>query len=125
MGEKEVEAVKRVIEEAYMDGIHRTQDRETVESGFHRDFRMLVLNDDELQKVSLDEWFRRIEGMKAENPEMWKGESRHEFHLVDVVGKAAVAKLDVYKNDEYFSTDYMLLYRFGDGWRIVSKVFTT
>jgi hypothetical protein len=125
MGEKEVEAVKRVIEEAYMDGIHRTQDRETVESGFHRDFRMLVLNDDKLQKVSLDEWFRRIEGMKAENPEMWKGESRHEFHLVDVVGKAAVAKLDVYKNDEYFSTDYMLLYRFGDGWRIVSKVFTT
>jgi hypothetical protein len=125
MDEKGVEAVKRVIEEAYMDGIHRTQDRETVESGFHRDFRMLVLNDDELQKVSLDEWFDRIEGMKADNPEMWRGESRHEFHLVDVVGKAAVAKLDVYKNDEYFSTDYMLLYRFGDNWRIVSKVFTT
>jgi hypothetical protein len=125
MGEKEVEAVKRVIEEAYMEGIHRTQDRETVESGFHRDFRMLVLEDDELRKVSLDEWFDRIEGMKADNPEMWSGESRHEFHLVDVAGRATVAKLDVYKNDEYFSTDYMLLYRFGDGWRIVSKVFTT
>jgi len=125
MDKKEVEAVKRVIEEAYMEGIHRTQDRETVEGGFHRDFRMLVLEDDELRKVSLDEWFDRIEGMKADNPEMWRGESRHDFHLVDVVGKAAVAKLDVYKNEEYFSTDYMLLYRFGDGWRIVSKVFTT
>ena len=124
MGEKEVEAVKRVIEEAYMDGIHRTQDRETVDSGFHRDFRMLVLDDDELRKVSLDEWFDRIEGMKTDKPEMWMGESRHEFRLVDVAGRAAVAKLDIYKNDEYFSTDYMLLYRFGDGWRIVSKVFT-
>jgi hypothetical protein len=125
MGEKDVEAIKRVIEKAYMEGIHRTQDRETVESGFHRDFRMLVLEDGELRKVSIDEWFDRIEGMKADNPEMWRGESRHDFHLVDVWGVAAVAKLDVYKNDEYFSTDYMLLYRFEDGWRIVSKVFTT
>ena len=124
MGEKEVEAVKRVIEEAYMDGIHRTQDRETVESGFHRDFRMLVLDDDELRKVSLDEWFDRIEGMKTDQLEMWMVETRHEFRLVDVAARAAVAKLDIYKNDEYFSTDYMLLYRFGDGWRIVSKVFT-
>jgi hypothetical protein len=125
MGEKDVEAIKRVIEKAYMEGIHRTQDRETVESGFHRDFRMLVLEDGELRKVSIDEWFDRIEGMKADNPEMWRVESRHDLHLIDVSGVAAVAKLDVYKNDKFFSTDYMLLYRFGDGWRIVSKVFTT
>jgi len=126
MSDKEVEAVKRVIEEAYMDGIHRNQDRETAKGGFHRDFRMLVLRDDELSKVSIDEWFDRIEGRKAENPEMFRNRvSRHVFHLVDVAGKAAVAKLDIYRNDEFFATDYMLLYRFGDGWKIVSKVYTT
>ena len=38
-------------------------------------------------------------------------------------GHAAVAKLDVYKGETHFSTDYMLLYRFDAGWRIVSKVF--
>jgi hypothetical protein len=44
---------------------------------------------------------------------------------VDVEGRAAVAKLEVYKSGVYFSTDYMLLYRFSEGWRIVSKIFTT
>ena len=29
MSEKEVEAVKKMIEEAYMDGIHRNQDRKS------------------------------------------------------------------------------------------------
>jgi hypothetical protein len=51
--------------------------------------------------------------------------SRAVFHLVDVAGNAAVAKLDVYRNDEFYSTDYMLLYKFVDGWKIVSKVYTT
>ena len=126
MSEKEVEAVKRVIEEAYMDGINRNQDKEAAKIGFHRDFRMLVLRDDELSKVSIDEWFDRIEGRKAENPEMFRNRvSRAVFHLVDVAGNAAVAKLDVYRNDEFYSTDYMLLYKFVDGWKIVSKVYTT
>lgn len=125
MDEEDVRAIKGVIERAYMEGIHETQDRETVEGGFHRDFRMLVLDDDELQKVSIDEWFIRIEWMKVENPEMWEGGSEHRFHFVDAEGRAAVAKLEVHKNGEYFSTDYMLLYRFSDGWKIVSKVFTT
>ncbi|UCH56659.1 MAG: nuclear transport factor 2 family protein [Candidatus Bathyarchaeota archaeon] len=124
MDEKEVEAIKKLIEKAYIEGIHRTQDRETVETGFHRDFRMLVLDNDELQKVSLDEWFPRVEKMKADNPVMWAGETEHKFHLVDVEGRAAVAKIEVHKNKQYFSTDYMLLYRFEDGWKIVSKVFT-
>ncbi|NIV44636.1 hypothetical protein GWN49_07160, partial [Candidatus Bathyarchaeota archaeon] len=37
---------------------------------------------------------------------------------------AAVAKLDVYKGTTQFSTDYMLLYKFKEGWKIVSKIFT-
>ena len=125
MEREDVEAIKGVIEKAYIEGIHGTQDRETVESGFHPDFNMLVLDGDELQKVTIGEWFHRIEGMKASNPDLWRGETEHEFRLVDVEGRAAVAKLEVYKSGVYFSTDYMLLYRFSEGWRIVSKIFTT
>jgi hypothetical protein len=43
--------------------------------------------------------------------------------LVDVAAYAAVAKVQVYKGTTHFSTDYMLLYRFEEGWRIVSKIF--
>jgi hypothetical protein len=116
-------AIREVIEEAYIRGIHGNQDESTVKGGFHRDFAMLVLKDDALEKVDIDEWLRRVEKMKADNPALWTAETRHEFRLVDVSRYAAVAKLDVYKGETHFSTDYMLLYRFGEGWRIVSKVF--
>lgn len=116
-------AIREIIEEAYVEGIHGNQNESTINRGFHRDFAMLVLQADGLEKVAVDEWLRRIEKMKADNPDLWSAKSRHEFRLVDVTGYAAVAKLDIYKGETHFSTDYMLLYRFKDGWRIVSKVF--
>ena len=123
MGNFGKEAIRRVIEKAYIQGIHGDQDEETVKSGFHQDFAMLVLQNDTIDKVTVDEWLDRIETMKAENPELWKAETTHNFELIDVAGYAAVAKLDVYKGTTHFSTDYMLLYRFEEGWRIVSKIF--
>jgi len=123
MGNRDKEAIKQVIEKAYIRGIHGNQDEETAKSGFHQDFAMLVLQDDALEKVTVDEWLARLEVMKAQNPDLWEAETRHTFELVDVAGYAAVAKLEVYKGNTHFSTDYMLLYRFEEGWRIVSKVF--
>lgn len=120
-GEREV--IKQVVEKAYIQGIHGSQDEETIRSGFHQDFAMLVLRDDAIDKVTVDEWLDRIEAMKADNPELWSARTTHDFLLIDVAGNAAVAKLNVYKGEVHFSTDYMLLYRFEDGWRIVSKVF--
>ena len=124
MGNAAKEAVRRVIEEAYIRGIHETQDEATVRRGFHPDFAMLVLQGDEMIKVGLDEWFERIQVLKAENPDLWRAETICEFLLIDVAADAAAVKLDVYKGETFFSTDYMLLYRFAEGWKIVSKVFT-
>ena len=117
------QAIKQVIEKSYIQGIHGNQNEETVKSGFHRDFGMLVLQDNALEKVVVDEWLARVKIMKTENPDLWEAETRHTFQLVDVTGYAAVAKLEVYKGTTHFSTDYMLLYRFEEGWRIVSKIF--
>jgi hypothetical protein len=123
MQDADEKVIRGVIDEAYIEGIHGSQDETTVKSGFHDDFAMLVLRDNALEKVDVDEWLRRLEEMKADNPDLWSAETRHEFRLVDLVGYAAVATPDVYKGETHFSTDYMLLYRFDEGWRIVSKVF--
>ncbi len=124
MKQEEIQAIKQVVEEAYIEGIHKTQNMETIRSGFHPDFRMLVLGDNKMNKVSLEEWMPRIEEMKKANPQMWAGETAYEWHLVDYCNTAAVIKIEVHKNGQYFSTDYMLLYRFSEGWKIVSKVYT-
>lgn len=118
------EAIKQVIEKAYIQGIHGNQDKKAIKSGFHQDFAMLVLQDNALEKVTVDEWLARIEVMKTENPGLWQAETQHTFELVDVAGYAAVAKLDVFKGTTHFSTDYMLLYKIKEGWKIVSKIFS-
>ena len=124
MGNADKESIKQVIETSYIQGIHRDQDEALVKSGFHEGFAMLVLGDNAIDKVTVDEWLARVEVMKRQNPEMWAGETRYTIDLVDVSGTAAVAKLQVYKGDIHFSTDYMLLYNFEEGWRIVSKIFS-
>ncbi len=85
---------------------------------------MLVLSNNEIDKVNVDEWLKRVAEMKEKDTELWKSETSYGFRLVDVTRNAAVAKLDVYKGTTQFSTDYMLLYKFKEGWKIVSKIFT-
>ena len=124
MTENDTREIKQVIEESYIRGIHEEQNRALIDEGFHSAFEMLVLDDTAVSRVNVDEWLPRIEAMKETNPDLWASTTSHEFKLVDVAGNAAVAKLDVYKGDEFFSVDYMLLYRIGGRWQIVSKVFS-
>lgn len=124
MENEEEMAVKKLIEKAYIKGIHGTQDEKVVKSGFHKDFAMLVLKDNAIDRFDVDRWLERIPKLKKENPKLWEASTTHQFAFVDVTDNAAVAKLDVYKGDTHFSTDYMLLYKFKEGWRIVSKIFT-
>jgi hypothetical protein len=124
MESEEEMAVKNLIEEAYIKGIHGIQDEKVAKSGFHKDFAMLVLRDNAIERWNVDQWLERIPKMKERNPKLWEAKTTHQFAFVDVSGNAAVAKLNVYKGDTHFSTDYMLLYKFREGWRIVSKIFT-
>jgi hypothetical protein len=118
------EAIMKVIEEAYINGIHGNQDLNKIKDGFHQDFAMLVLSNNKMAKVSVDEWLDRIAEMKKNSPELWKSRTSHDFELIDITRNAAVAKLNVRKGAVHFSTDYMLLYKFEEGWKIVSKIFT-
>lgn len=124
MTENNAQDIQRVIEEAYIRGIHETQDRTLIDRGFHPSFEMLVLAQQDVEKVDVPAWLPRIEAMKEANPELWDSETSYTFKLVDAAGSAAVAKLDVFKGETFFSTDYMLLYKIQDEWKIVSKVFT-
>lgn len=123
MVDNDKEAIKKVIEEAYIKGIHGNQDESRIKRGFHQEFAMLVLRNNNIDKVDIDEWLDRIAKMKKENPALWKSKTSYDFRLVDNTRNAAVAKLDVYKGTTHFSTDYMLLYKFEEDWKIVSKIF--
>jgi hypothetical protein len=118
----DVEAVEAVVKSAYVDGVHVRGDAALMRAGFHPGFRMLVLKDGAMTPVTLDDWAGRIEKGAVER----KGpppEIRNEFARVDVTGDAAVVRLELHRGGKHTFTDYLSLYRFPEGWKIVSKIF--
>ena len=73
--------------------------------------------------VTLDEWAGRIEARAKENPNAPPAPVTAEFTQIDVTGNAAVAKVDVYRSGKHTFTDYLSLYKFPHGWKIVGKIF--
>jgi hypothetical protein len=72
--------------------------------------------------VTLEDWAARIEKGAAER----KGpapEIKADFTRVDVTGTAATVQLQLYRDGKHTFTDFLSLYRFADGWKIVAKTF--
>ena len=112
-------AIKHVLVTAYVEGIHVNRDIEAVKSGFHPDFVMHVYSDDQLIKAPLSMWLDRLQLDGTRNPKTIE----HQFDLVDVSGNTALAKMQIYADEEHIYTDYLGLYRFESGWQIVNKIF--
>ncbi|UCH92367.1 MAG: nuclear transport factor 2 family protein [Candidatus Aminicenantes bacterium] len=120
--EKEHKAIKALIEEAYIKGVFTEQNPELMRKGFHPGFNMLILKEGKIVKISIDKWIEMIEERKK-NPEPSKSQFTHKVPMVNVTGNAAVAKVEIYKDSKHIYSDYMSLYQFKDGWKIVNKIF--
>lgn len=114
--------VWRVVMEGYVMGIHGNGDREAVKRGFHPDFVMKVLGSDgAVSNVSIQNWMSRLppEGTRPERP------VTATIPRVLVSGNAAVAEIHIAREGQQIYTDFISLYRFPEGWRMVAKVFHT
>jgi hypothetical protein len=119
----DVEAIKKVINDSYVDGIHNRGSANVIRQGFHPDFEMLVFRDNKLEKLPIESWIANVEKQKKENPGPPEHRASAKYHDVDVTGNAAVAKLELYRQGQKLFTDYLILYKFNDGWRMVSKIY--
>jgi len=116
------QAIEAVVRAAYVDGVHARPSGALMRQGFHPDFRMFTLRDGVLGVVTLDEWAVRIDKGAAERKEP-PPEVKAEFTRIDVTGNAAVVQLQLHRGGKHVFTDFLSLYRFPDGWRIVAKIF--
>lgn len=118
----EEEAVKQVVSSAYVGGIHNGGPIEDIRNGFHPTFNMLRLMNNEVKPLSIEEWITNIEKSRKENgPPSVKTESK--FISIDVTGTAAIVELELFRDNKKIFTDYLVLYKFNEGWKIVSKTF--
>jgi len=121
LAQSDEDAIKALIQSAYVDGLQNLVDLAKTKAGFHSDFVLLGLRDGKLTRLPIAEWMASAEKRKAEGvkPPL----TVCKFVTIDVTGSAASVKLELHQNDKRIFTDYLSLYKFPDGWRIVGKIY--
>lgn len=120
--ENEKEAIKEVIQKAYVDGLHNLKDLSETEKGFHPGFDLLGINNNMLTKFPIYTWLETAKKRKAEKKDNHPV-TTCEYTMIDVTGNAAIAKIDLHREGKHIFTDYLSLYKFEKGWRIVNKIY--
>ena len=115
--------IRQVIEMAYIEGIHAEQDDAKVKAGFHPEFRMLVRRDADLLTVDPESFLAKVKERRAVDPGFFEQELAYEIPMIDIEGATAVARIELSRGGVHLFTDFQLLYKFDDGWKIVSKTF--
>ena len=123
--EVEKENIKKVILSAYIDGIHNKGEISQIEEGFLPGFNLLMLQRNRLNKLPIYNWIESSKARKAQNPVPFTEEQKMkcEFLNIDVEGPAAVAKIKLSKAGKDIYIDFLSLYKFKEGWKIVSKIY--
>lgn len=123
--ESEKEAIKAVINSAYLEGITMEGNAEKIDAGFHPGFNILGYNanNDRVWEFPIYYWKPAAIKNASDGSNEERGPVRFEYPLIDVTGNAAIAKVEYYTNDELSFSDYLSLYKFQDGWKIVSKIY--
>ena len=114
------EAAIRQTVQYYFDG-GRNRDSLTLRKAFHPEARMLFAREGKLVVVPIGEYITRVGSESLKPGEVDSTERK--VVSVDVVGDAAVAKLEL-KRPNAVLTDYMSLLKVDGRWLIVNKIFT-
>ena len=121
LAQSDQDAVKALIQSAYIDGLQNLGDLEKTKAGFHPDFVLLGLRDGTLTRLPIAEWIASAGKRKADGVKPPLTVCR--FLAIDVTGSAASVKLELHQNDKRIFTDYLSLYKFPEGWKIVGKIY--
>jgi len=114
------EAAIRQTVQYYFDG-GKNRDSLTLRKAFHPEARMLFAREGKLVVVPIGEYITRVGSESLKPGEVDSTERK--VVSVDVVGDAAVAKLEL-KRSNAVLIDYMSLLKVDGRWLIVNKIFT-
>jgi len=125
LGQNDEDQIKEVVQKAYVDGIQNKGSLTDIDQGFHPCFQLIGVHDDgnRVNITPIYNWREGVRAFKEANPEAAISKRTCKFILIDITGQAAIAKIELYTNDKKDFTDYLSLYKFKDGWRIVNKIY--
>lgn len=115
--------IKSHIETCYLNGALNAMNTDEMRRGYHKDFAILFSEGDELKKLPLDAWIKLINDYKSSGANDGLRRLDAEFLHIEVTETAAYVKLNLKREGELLFTDYITLLKFGDSWKIVSKIY--
>ena len=115
----EKEAVIKVVIDAYINGFFNVGDVSLVKKGFHPDSDVYILSKGTLMKVPVYSYIERM----GENFRPLHEGTTYEFTHVHVTGSAGMAVVEIFQEDRHIYTDYIAIYKFAEGWKIVIKIY--
>lgn len=124
--EEEIDAIKKVVQSAYVEGLQNEGNAAKIDAGFHPGFELIgIAKGDQIWKLPIYTWKEgALNDVKTgKKPKTGDDIVTVKFKLVDVTGTAAVVKLVFYVGEKKTYIDYLSLYKFESGWKIVNKIF--
>ena len=117
----EIEAIEKVVW-TYLDGLHEG-DTGKLAKAFHEVSHLYSMEQGGVADLPRAKWFEFVKGRPSAKS---RGLPRTDRIIsIDLSGpETAFVKLECSIHPRYF-TDYLLLLKLEDGWRIVSKSFRT
>ena len=114
-------AIQQLVQHAYVDGLLNLGDIDRTRTGFHPDFVLLGLRNGQLTRFPIADWIASAEKQKAAGQKPPLTTIRK--ISVDITGTAAAVRLELDRAGKLVYTDYLSLYKFADGWKIVGKIY--
>lgn len=117
--------VKQHILKAYIQGAFNALDPDAMKQGFHPEFAIFGQGTKEkLRRYPISKWVASVKKRKAKPDfDPAKNKATPKFASIDVTGNTAAAKVEIYKKGKLVYTDYLSLYKYAEGWKIVAKVY--
>ena len=122
----EQETIINVVQTAYIDGLQNEGDKDKIEAGFHPEFNLLGVDENNVMWTrSIAKWKASAIKKREEGKFPLTGDKKvtAEYKSVDITGNAAIVKLYYLVGGKHIYTDYLSLYKFGSDWKIVNKIF--
>jgi len=122
----EQKAIADIIQTAYVEGLQNEGDSAKIDQGFHPDFKLLGKgNENALRQYAIEPWRSRQIKAKANGKLPRKEENKVSitFEFIDITADVAVAKLNYLEGGIQTYVDYITLYKYDGGWKMISKAF--
>lgn len=119
-------AIEEVIREAYINGVYNTGYTRSITQGFSPDFQAIIFEGKDQSRVeTMYDWVKKAEANKASGKLPLKGADEVSFRITTLAISNMVAnvQLEFMVGGKVKHTDYIGLYHYSNGWRLVTMMY--